>query len=529
MTPPQPDGVSHRSEPAPTMSLTRRDFLKTGAAVGALGAMGPLLGASPAAAPSPAGPTIAPLATRPNILYIIMEDCGPHYACYGEPLVRTPHVDRLAAQGVRYTNAFSTAPVCSASRSALMTGLYQTYTGCHHHRTWPWRKQPLPAPGAHLCDWFRAAGYFTCNLQQPGGKKRGATPRAKLQGARGSGKLDLNFTVTSPRPDDPFCGHDWNQRAADQPFFAHLTIMESHKGEGWVVARERPAAELVDPDKLQLPPYYPDHPVARDEYANYLDSIHLCDGYLGEVLGRLEREGLDRNTIVVFSSDHGPLFRGKQFLYDNGLRIPLIVRYPDGRGAGTVDDRLVSGVDLAPTLLGFAGITAPAGASHGRDFAGPAAERRTQIYAARDRMDTAIDRMRAVRTERFKYIRNYLPAVPYMQHNAYKEKNYPTWNLVKQLQQEGRLTPEAALFAAATKPIEELYDLAADPHEVRNLAADPAHLGTLKTLRTALDEQLQKFDRGTTYEDPVDNYRGYWGRFPGDPEAAKPDYGPPPS
>jgi arylsulfatase A-like enzyme len=512
------------------MNFTRRDFFKTTAAAGALGAVRPLLGAGQAEAAPPAPgpaprPRLAPMARRPNILYVIMEDCGPSYGCYGEPEVRTPHVDRLAAQGVRYANAFCTAPVCSASRSALMTGLYQTYTGCHHHRTWPWHKQPLPAPGAHLCDWFRAAGYFTCNLQPDGGRKRKApTPRARLHGARGSGKLDLNFTVTAPRAGDPFDGNDWNQRAAGQPFFAHITFIESHKGEGWAVAREQPAAELVDPEKLKLPPYYPDHPVARDEYANYLDAVHLCDGYLGTLLDRLEREGLARDTIVVFSSDHGPLFRGKQFLYDNGLRIPLIVRYPDGRGAGTVDDRLVSGVDLAPTLLGFAGLTAPDGALQGRNFADPAGPRRPHVYAARDRMDTSIDRMRAVRTERFKYIRNYLPAVPYMQANAYKEKNYPTWNLVKQLHREGRLTPEADLFAAATKPIEELFDLAADPHEVRNLAADPAHLGTLRQLRATLDEELKRFDRGTAYEDPVDNYRGYWGRWPGDPETPKPDY-----
>lgn len=490
------------------MPLSRRDFLTKATTAGALAAASAALAQS--TRPTTAvktEPTIQPMPVRPNILYIIMEDIGPQFACYGEPLVKTPNLDRFAAQGVRFTNAFATAPVCSASRSALMTGCYQTFTGSHHHRTWPWNKQPLPAPVRHVCDWFRAADYYTCNLQPAGRKKKDETPRERLKGAQGSGKLDLNFVIDQPRASGPFDGIDWNQRAAGQPFFAHLTIVETHKGEGWVVARERPRDELVDPEQVKLPPYYPDHPVARDEYANYLDAVQLSDGYIGQVLARLEREGLARNTIVVIASDHGPLFRGKQFVYDNGLRIPLLVRFPDGRGAGTVDERLVSGVDFAPTLLGLAGIRLPAGAAHGADVFLPDTPERTCVFAARDRMDTAIDRMRAVRSHRYKYIRNYLPAVPYMQANPYKEKEYPTWNLVKQLHREGKLPPAADRFAAATKPIEEFYDLMADPHEVNNLAGDARQEAALKVHRAMLDQWIQETDRGTAYEDPVDVYR----------------------
>lgn len=513
------------------MNSTRREFLTKSLTAGALAAVVPSFGkdkgGKPSGAPATTAeipkPTIAPMASRPNILYIIMEDIGPNLACYGESLVKTPNVDKFAAQGVRFANAFCTAPVCSASRSALMTGCYQTYTGSHNHRTWPWNKKNLPPSAAHLCDWFRAAGYYTCNLKPGKTKAKGA--RAKLNGAGGSGKIDLNFIVNAPKnPGDPFDGNDWKDRAAGQPFFAHITIMETHKGEGWKVAREQPKSELIDPEKLKLPPYYPDHPVARDEYANYLDAIHLSDGYVGQLLARLERDGLAQNTIVVLSSDHGPLFRGKQFVYDNGLRIPLIVRFPDGRGAGTVKRNLVSGVDLAPTMLAFGGITPPAGAMHGLDLFANDAKPRAQVFAARDRMDTSVDRMRVVRTERFKYIRNYLPAVPYMQHNAYKEANYPTWNLVKELHKQGKLTPEADLFAAETKPIEELYDLAADPHEVKNLAAVPAHAATLKELRGLVDEWVKETDRGTAYEDPVDIFRGYAGHLPEEAANEKPDY-----
>ncbi|WP_145928611.1 sulfatase-like hydrolase/transferase [Termitidicoccus mucosus] len=510
--------------------MNRRDFIKTGLTSGALAATGGgnLLAentGSPPASPV-AKPFIKPMPSRPNILYIILEDIGPQLECHGEPLVRTPSIDALAASGIRFSNTFCTAPVSSASRSALMTGCYQIATGCHNHRTWPWDKKPLPAPARHICDWFREAGYFTCNIQpSPKERKDRTLPRTAFRGARGNGKLDLNFSVSGPTPGDPFDGIDWTERAPGQPFFAHITIIETHTGTGWVTARQQPKTELVNPNKLKLPPYFPDHKIARDEYANYLDAIHLGDGYVGQLLARLEKDGLANNTIVIFSSDHGALFRGKQFLYDNGIRIPLIIRFPDGRGAATVDDRLVSGVDLAPTMLGLAGIVLPPGATHGRDLFDSAQPPRDHVFAGRDRMDETVDRMRAVRTARFKYIKNYLPGCPYMQYNAYKETNYPTWNLVGQMAREGTLAPEAALFAAPRKPIEELYDIEADPHEVRNLASDPAHADTLKKLRVLVDDWVRDTnDRGAIMEDPVNTYRGYRGHLPEDTPAKKPDY-----
>jgi N-sulfoglucosamine sulfohydrolase len=481
------------------MSISRRDLLEKGA-----GAFGVLTAAAGAAAQSGG--------SRPNVLYVILEDTGPNFGCYGEPLVRTPNIDRFAAQGTRFTHMFCAAPVCSASRSALMTGRYQTNIGAHHHRTWEWHKKRLAAPARHICDWFRDAGYFTCNLQPA------PDQRKDVNGAAGSGKVDLNFHSNANDKSVFFDGYDWNQRKAGQPFFAHITIIETHKGKGWKIARQRPLSELVDPEKLKLGAYYPDSPIVRDEYANYLDAISLSDGYLGQLLGRLDSEGLTKNTVVVVSSDHGPLFRGKQFVYDGGIHIPLMVRFPD-RPAGTVDDRFVSGIDIAPTLLGFAGIRPPSGAIQGQDIFGTSYAPRPHIFAARDRMDTSIDRMRAVRTKEFKYIRNYLPGTPYMQHNDYKEKNYPTWNLVKEWAKQGKLTKEQSLFAAVEKPIEELFDLQADPDEVRNLAADPKYRDTLKRLRALVDGFVEENDRLVNFEDPVDVYRGYYGHLPEDPTA----------
>jgi N-sulfoglucosamine sulfohydrolase len=450
---------------------------------------------------------------RPNILYVILEDIGPNLACYGEALVQTPNLDRFAAQSMRFTSAYTTGPVCSASRSSLMSGCYQNHIGAHQHRTWQWNKRVLPPPIRHVSEWFRDAGYFTCNLQPTRPKKTG-NPRDSVHGAAGSGKVDLNFLLNSSDNQKFFDGTDWNQRKEGQPFFAHITIIETHKGIGWTIAREGPKSELVDPAKLKLASYYPDSPIARDEYANYLDVIHLSDGYVGQLLERLQSEGLDKNTMVVISSDHGPLFRGKQFLYDGGIHIPLMIRFPDGRGAGTVDERFVSSVDYAPTLLGFAGVRTPAGAVQGQDIFGADYRPREHVFALRDRMDISIDRMRAVRTRQYKYIRNYYPTIPYMQPNPYKEGAYPTWNLVKDWYKQGKLNKEQALFAAAEKPLEELYDVKADPDEVHNLATDPARHAILQQLRALVDGFVRENDGLAGVEDPLDIYRGYYGRLP---------------
>ncbi|HEY3840422.1 MAG TPA: sulfatase, partial [Bryobacteraceae bacterium] len=452
--------------------------------------------------------------SRPNILYVIQEDIGPNHACDGEPLVKTPNIDRFASQSIRFTQAYTTGPVCSASRSALMSGCYQNRIEAHQHRTWDWNKRPLPSPVRHISEWFREAGYFTCNLQPAQVKKKTGNPRDSVHGAAGSGKVDLNFFLNASEKQKFFDGTDWNQRQPGQPFFAHITIIETHKGVGWKIAREQPKSELVDPNQVKLASYYPDSPIARDEYANYLDAIHLSDGYVGQLLDRLERDGLRDNTIVVISSDHGPLFRGKQFLYDGGIHIPLMIRFPNGKGAGTVDDRFVSAIDFAPTLLGFAGIRPPAGAVQGQDVFGPDSQPREHIFAARDRMDISIDRMRAVRTRQYKYIRNYYPGTPYMQHNPYKEGSYPTWNLVKELNRQGKLNAQQALFAAAEKPVEELFDVQADPDEVHNLATDPARHETLQRMRALVDSFVRENDAHYLAEDALDVYRGYYGHLP---------------
>ena len=454
----------------------------------ALSAAAALLSAAPAAA--------AAGHARPNVIWIFGDDLGPALGCYGDPQVKTPHIDRLAAEGVRYTNCFTTSPVCSPSRSAMFTGRYQTTIQSHNHRTA--KPLPLPADVKTITDVFRAGGYYTVNLQPPGKGGEEGNPDA---GAAGSGKMDFNFKITKP-----YDGADWNQRAAGQPFFAHINLLAPHRGSPWREAKQRP--DHFDQTKLKLPAYYPQLPEVMDDYVNYLKAVELLDDHVGQILARLEKEGVLDTSLIVFTGDNGEcLFRSKQFLYDGGLHVPLIIRWPDRRDAGKVDDQLISAIDITATVPALAGLAGDPGA-HGRNFHQPTTPPRDHIIAARDRMGVGSDRMRAIRTARYKYIRNYLPGIPYMQLNPYKERSYPVWNLIKQLKKEGKLSPEAALFAADQKPFEELYDLQADPDELRNVARDPAHVAALRDLRGKLDAWLASYpDQGAVMEEPLDVLR----------------------
>lgn len=382
---------------------------------------------------------------RPDIVWIMSEDISIDLACYGTPVVGTPYLDALAKEGVRYTNAFSTAPVCSASRSAMMTGMYQTSIGAHHHRSHRKDGYTLPEPVRPITAYLREAGYFTAH------------------GCGYSGKTDLNYTCAEPL----FDGKDWSERKEGQPFFAQVTLPVTHRR--FKRDKDRP----IDPEKVDLPPYYPDHPIARRDWADYLESIQIMDSQVGALLARLEKEGFTDNTAVIFIGDHGRCHvRGKQWLYDGGIHIPFIMRWPGKIDAGRVCDNMVSAIDISATVLQIAGIEPP-GHMQGRVLLGPDAERRSFIIAARDRCDETEDRIRCVRDERFKYIRNFMPERPYTQKNAYKERQYPMLALMKEMHAAGKLTPAQALFMAPQKPKEEFYDIEADPHEIHNLADSP--------------------------------------------------------
>lgn len=402
---------------------------------------------------------------RPNILWILSDDHCPELGCYGTPHVQTPHIDRLAKTGIRFTQAFTTAPVCSASRSAMITGRYQTSINAHHHRSN--REQERPADLPILPELFKQAGYH-CSLIHNLGMN--AIP-----------KTDWNFKTQA----EVFDGNDWRQRAPGQPFFAMMNIFEPH----------RPFAQPIDspinPDEVEVPPYYPDHPLARRDWASYLQAINRLDYKVGQVLDRLESDGLAEDTIVIFMGDNGrPFPRCKQFLYDGGIHVPLIIRAPGYDVQGQVIDDLVSGIDIAPTLLGLAGIDIPA-TMNGRDLFNPWQSPPEYIFAARDRCDETVDRIRCVRSKRWKYLRNFFPERAYTQHNQYKEDFYPILGLMRELNADGKLTAPQAAFMAPTRPAEELYDLEADPHELVNLAESKKHRKQLKKMRRQLDRWIQ--------------------------------------
>ena len=469
----------------PIPSMTRRNFLRTlGAGAAGLAFSGNLLAAAAkkkgggAAIPPPPPPSDKP-DSRPNFLWIMSEDISTDLACYGTPLVHTPVLDQLAADGARYTNAFCTSPVCSPSRSSMITGMFQTSIGSHDHRSN--RDGALPPRARLLTDCLRDAGYFTCNVT------------TAAVGVSGSGKTDFNFQYDGK----PFDGTDWNQRKSGQPFFAQLSLPVTHRTWAGAQAYVKKAGIAVDADKVKLPPYYPDHPVAREDWAHYLDSISTVDWQVGEILKRLEAEGLAKNTVVFFIGDNGACHvRGKQWLYEAGISIPLIVRWPGTIKPGTVSDDLVLSIDIPGQILKIAGVTLPV-VMQDAPFIGPDAFRRKIVFAARDRMDETVDCCRTVRDKQWKYIRNFMPHLPYLQPNRYKDTAYPMANLLRQLHAEGKLTPAQQRFAASRKPAEELYDLAVDRDELVNLAEKPEHQETLKRMRAALRQcQIETHDLG---------------------------------
>jgi len=436
-----------------TVHVTRRGFVAGCAAL----ATGAITGGAHAAAE-----------TRPNILWIFGDDLGVELGCYDHPAVRTPNIDRLAAQGCLYRNCFTPAPVCSASRSALITGMYQTTIGCHHHRSHRDDGYRLPSPLRLITDIFREAGYFTANVTTP------------APGLKCAGKTDFNFNAPSP-----FDGTDWSQRKPGQPFYAQINFHEPHR------AFPRQVKDPVDPSKVRLPAWCADHPTIREDWASYLNAIQVLDDKVGRVLKRLDDEGLADNTVIMFVGDNGQChFRGKQFLYDAGIHVPLIVRWPGKVDPGSQSEQLISGIDWSATSLAIAGIEVP-GYMQGRVFLGEnRSAPRQVIFAARDRCDETVDRIRCVRDKRFKYIRNFMPDRPYTQPNAYKERSYPALAVMKELYAAGRLNEAQAAFFRPARPVEELYDLSTDPDEVNNLAAAPEHGERLKAMRAMLDQWI---------------------------------------
>ena len=421
-------------------------------------------GVSPFAAPFLSRRAQAKTMDRPNILWITTEDICPDLHCYGDAQAITPTIDRFATEGARYTNAFSIAGVCAPSRSAIITGMYPTTIGTHHMRC-----QGVPPPYVHcFTETLRAAGYYCSN----------------------NVKTDYNFDPPLTAWDESSNTAHWRKREKNQPFFSVINFITTHESK--IRASEEEYARLTrllkpeerhQPEAANIPPYYPDTPLVRNDWARYYDLITAMDKQVAEILQQLEEDGLAENTIVFFYGDNGRgLPRAKRWIYDAGLHIPLIVRWPGGLEPGMVIDDLVSFIDFGPTVLSLAGVEVPK-TMQGRPFLGEqAAPPREYVFAARDRMDETYDIIRAVRDKRFKYIRNYQACKPYAQYIDYMEQ-MPTMKEMRRLNKEGTLQGPERLYFLPEKPEEELYDTQNDPHEIHNLAGDPAFRQVLEHLR----------------------------------------------
>lgn len=412
---------------------------------------------------------------RPNILWINSDDLGVELGCYGNPDVKTPNIDKLAAQGTLFPHAYAASPVCSASRSAMITGMYPPSINCHNHRTVD--KTVLPAGIRPVTEYFQKAGYFCTNGNGHNMKRMG--------------KKDFNFLET-----DIFDGTDWNQRKEGQPFFAQIQIHEPHRD--FVSDPDNP----VDPDKVSLPACYPNHPLLRADWAMYLESIQQCDKLVGMFMKRLEEEGLADNTIIFFFGDNGrPHLRDKQFLYEGGLNVPLIVRCPEKIKAGAVDKQLVSLIDVTATSMKLAGIPIP---SHiqGNVFMGKKATPRKYLMGFRNRMGNVDDDSRSIRDGRYKLILNRMPEKKWMQVSNYKKLQYPAFTLYNQMYNRGELEEPYSLFMRSRKPEIELYDLKNDKMEAHNLANDPEYKKIKKKLYNTLVSNLKPIEKNMIDEAP---------------------------
>ncbi|MCH2378754.1 MAG: sulfatase-like hydrolase/transferase [Pedosphaera sp.] len=400
-------------------------------------------------------------AERPNILWLSAEDISPHLGCYGDPHAITPHLDRLAKEGVRYTHAFTTAGVCAPCRSGIITGMYQTTIGTHHMRC----NAQLPAHIKPFPLYLRKAGYYCTN----------------------NSKKDYQFREPKETWDVSGRKGHWRNRKKGQPFFAVFNFTGCHESGIASEAKYKSVTAGLKPSQrqnaseLKVPPYYPDTPIVREDWKRNYELITAMDAWAGELIAQLKADGLYENTIIFFWSDHGVgLPRAKRWLYDSGTRIPLIVRIPAAAGVKSgVSNQLVSSIDLGPTVLKLAGLEVPKH-MQGRSFIGGLP--RKFVFGARDRMDERYDIIRSVRDKRFRYIRNYEPLKTYYQYMNTPEKG-ATMREIRRVHAAGKMPSAAALFMAPRKPVEELYDLEADPHEINNLVANKKHEAKLKELR----------------------------------------------
>ncbi len=424
---------------------------------------------------------------RPNIIWLMSEDISNDLACYGMDGVQTPNLDKLAGEGIRYMNCFSTNPICSPNRSAMLVGAHQNMIKAQHHRSN--REIPLMDPYKPITYWLRKAGY-TCILGHEDVMGKGR-------------KIDVNFKHERLGPYDGVQKFGIFDKLDtldpdDQPFFAQIQLAVTHRGDWWNRVREE-SEDRVDTAEISLPEYFADHHVIKEDWARYLDQIEYMDNEIGLIMEDLKEKGMADNTIVIFIGDNGRCnIRGKGYLHDPGLRIPLIVRWPRGLEQGLVSEQVVSVTDISASILKLAGAELPEYLT-GIPFIGVESSR-DHVISARDLWDEVMEKSRSVSTKRYKYIRNDMPAVPFDAAQAYLEFYRPAVHVMRTLNEQGKLNEDQRFFFGPDKPVEELYDLLEDPHELKNLAGNPEYLDILSDLR----EKLESWERELPQTDETD-------------------------
>ena len=437
---------------------------------------------------------------QPNILWLVAEDMSPTIPSFGDSTITTPALSRLAAEGICYTHVFSPSGVCAPSRAAIATGMYQNHIGAHHMRTGPWygyrsleatervRNEPaahfppglkpyeaIPPPEVKMhSEYLRKAGYYCTN-------------RAKH---------DYQFVAPFTAWDESSNQAHWRNRAPGQPFFAIFNFGVTHESQIW--GRAEDSLWIDENLKVPVPPYLPDNEIGQRDVRRMYSNIKIMDQQIGQLLAELEADGLLDSTIIFWYTDHGgPLPRQKRLLYDSGMRLPLMIRFPNKWQAGTRDDQLISFIDFKPTILSLAGIQPPE-YMDGRAFLGEYMDRqhRKYVHGAADRFDGVYDMIRATRDHQFKYLRNFNPEKGYYLPVAYREQMAIMQELLR-MRDEGELNEFQAQWFRETKSEEELFDTKNDPHELNNLANDPAYAEKLQELRMECDRWMQAInDKG---------------------------------
>ncbi len=426
---------------------------------------------------------------KPNILWIVSEDNCPYLGCYGDAFATTPNLDRLASKGFLYTHAYANSPVCAPSRNAIITGAYAASNG-HEQMRSNYRKS---ASVRTYAEYMREAGYYCTN----------------------NSKTDYNTPDIDPARiwDESSARAHYQNRPAGKPFFAVFNLMTSHESS---IHHSTPTEQLRhDPAKVTLPAYHPDTEEMRHDWAQYYDVMEDMDAQVGKLLQELEESGEAENTIIFYYGDNGGvLARSKRYVYESGTHVPLIIRIPEKykdlypvSSPGSKIDRLVSLIDLAPTLLSIVSLKIPA-YMQGKAFLG---EQKTDdpeyVFMTRGRMDERYDQSRAARDQRYRYIRNYMPFRIYGQHVDYLflAPSARSWEIAYK---EGKCNDSQSVFWN-TKPVEELYDMENDPWEIRNLAYDPAYREVLERMRKALTHWMIEIkDVGLIPETDYDRFAG---------------------